>query len=431
MNIDMSMLHKEAVIKTGQEENTREVVPGTVLEESTGWAEQYDVKISDVRRQRAWIENDADALAHNVYFLQSRLHPACRLMPAVKANAYGHGAAEIAGELQKFGITAFCVACLEEALELRRAGITEDILILGYTAPEEMPLLEQYHLIQAVVDEAYAEELNNSRCVTEVHLAVDTGMHRLGVRAENTEAICRILDMQYLRVRGIFTHLCADDVLMPPECAYTAHQAAEFEQLGQILQERGYEGLKMHQLASYGVLNYPELGGDYARVGIALYGVLSTGEDTAKWQQELWPVLSLKARVASVRDLHPGEYAGYGMAFQAGHEMKIAALTIGYGDGVPRELAQNGGYVLLAGKRAPIIGRICMDQMMVDVSGIPEVSQGDTAVLLGRMGSEQITAADWADRCGTISNEILSQMGERLERIVTGKSFPQSASSIL
>ena len=410
MNTDMSMLQKEMMSESGREESAGR----------TGM-ETNDTEISDTGRQRAWIENDADALAHNVHFLQSRLPSSCRLMPAVKANAYGHGAAEIAGELQRLGVTSFCVACLGEALELRKAGITGEILILGYTVPEEMALLRQYHLMQAVVDEAYAEELNRCGSVTEVHLAIDTGMHRLGVRAENTEAICRILDMQYLRVRGIFTHLCADDVLMPPECAYTAHQAAEFEQLGQILQERGYEGLKMHQLASYGVLNYPELGGDYARVGIALYGVLSTGEDTAKWQQELWPVLSLKARVASGRDLHPGEYAGYGMAFQAGHEMKIAALTIGYGDGVPRELAQNGGYVLLAGKRAPIIGRICMDQMMVDVSGIQGIKQGDTAVLLGSMGREKISAADWADRCGTISNEILSRMGARLERIMTGR----------
>ncbi len=170
--------------------------------------------------------------------------------------------------------------------------------------------------------------------------------------------------------------------------------------------------------ASYGVLNYPELAGDYARVGIALYGVLSTGADSEEWDDSLIPVLSLKARVASVRALGMGESAGYGTGFTATHDMYIATITIGYADGVPRELSAYGGEVLIRGQRAPIIGRICMDQLLTDVSGIPQAKQGDIAVLIGSSGREKITVGDVADRCGTITNEVLSRLGERLERVV-------------
>ena len=254
-----------------------------------------------------------------------------------------------------------------------------------------------------------------------VHVGVDTGMHRLGVRGENIDGICSIMDMKNLKVDGIFTHLSADDSLKKKDVEFTLKQVDEFEKLKKELTERGYSLPKTHISASYGVLNYPKLGGDYARVGIAMYGVLSTAQDEEAWKGKLFPVLQLKARVSSVRELNNGECAGYGMAFTARKDMKIAALSIGYADGLPRELSQGRGYVLIAGKKAPIIGRICMDQTIVDVSDITGVKSGDIAVIIGRSGDECINASQLAEEAGTITNEILSRMGARLKRTIAAK----------
>ena len=216
---------------------------------------------------------------------------------------------------------------------------------------------------------------------------------------------------------GIFTHLCADDVLQEREREFTLKQARAFYRLVEGLRSRGCVCPKIHLQSSYSVLNYPELFGDYARVGIALYGVLSTKKDTEKWKGVLKPVLSLKARVAAVKPLHEGEAVGYGLQFTAERQMRIAILSIGYADGLPRALSNGVGHALIRGVKAPILGRMCMDQTIVDVSRVPRVQAGDEAVLIGNSGREEITAADLADQAGTISNEILSRLGARLERI--------------
>ena len=182
------------------------------------------------------------------------------------------------------------------------------------------------------------------------------------------------------------------------------------------LKDRGITPPPFHLLSSYGLLRYPEFGGRYARVGIALYGVLSTQEDTQKLGRDLRPALSVKARVASVRRLHPGESAGYGLAFTAQRETVLAAVTIGYADGLPRSLSCGRGSVLINGRRAPIAGRICMDQMLADITDIPDVRAGDVAVILGKSGDLEITSAQLAEQAGTISNEILSRLGSRLMR---------------
>lgn len=383
-------------------------------------------------RDRAWIELDRKALKQNVEFLRSRLPENCRLMPAIKAEAYGHGAVLVGRELNRLGVDAFCVACAEEGIELRRAGIKGEILILGYTHPTRFDMLMKYHLTQTVVDYAYAQELNRFRKPLHVHIAVDTGMHRLGERSENVERICSIYHMKNLRVDGIFSHLCAADVMQAQEQTYTRWQAEDFEHVLQELKKRGCSVKGVHLLSSYGVLNYPQHAGNFARVGIALYGVLSTEADSRKWENELKPVLSLKARVASVRDVYEGEYAGYGMKFEAAKDTTIAAVSIGYADGVPRELScgrgaalvgvykinESGERVLTGGKKVPIAGRICMDQLLLDVSGVPGVKAGDEVVLIGRLGEEMITAGEIAAQCHTITNEILSRMGARLTRVM-------------
>lgn len=366
---------------------------------------------------RAWIELDRNALRKNTETLRSLLPEGCELMPAVKADAYGHGAVLIARELNRLGIRAFCVACAKEGVQLRKHGIKGEILILGYTHPNQFPLLERYRLTQTVVDYSYAVRLNQYKRKLRVHIAVDTGMHRLGERSEHIGELCSMFQMKHLKVDGLYTHLCADETRNAPDLAFTKRQAQNLFQTVGELRRQGYSCPNIHLLASYGVLNYPELAGDYARVGIALYGVLSTQQDSDTLGASLHPVLSLKARIASVRDVYTGETVGYGLQFSADRNMKIAALAIGYADGIPRSLS-DCGYVLVNGCKAPVIGRICMDQMMIDVSNIPDVKPRTPAVIIGRSENLEITAGELADRSGTITNELLSRLGARLERIM-------------
>ena len=370
------------------------------------------------RRGRAWIELDREALSQNVEALLAMLPDHCSLMPAVKADAYGHGAVLIARELNRIGVEAFCVASAGEGEELRREGVRGEILVLGYTDPTQFDLLHRCRLTQTIVDYQYAERLNGYGKRLHVHIGVDTGMHRLGIGYEERSLIMDIFEMKNLAVDGLFTHLCTSDGQALREQSFTDLQARRFYSVVDDLERSGYSCPKLHLQSSYGILNYPNLAEDYARVGIALYGVLSTREDTKRWEDVLRPVLSLKARVACVRRLCCGETAGYGMAFTAQRDMEIATITVGYGDGLPRNLSGGQGFVLINGRRAPVVGRICMDQTIVDVSGIPDVKAGDVAVLIGKSGDKEISAGDLAGWAGTITNEILSRMGARLERVM-------------
>lgn len=393
-------------------------------------------------KSRAWIELDGAALEHNVNFLRSRLPENCRLMPAVKAEAYGHGAVLISRELNRLGVDAFCVACLSEGIQLRRNGIKGEILVLGYTSPEDFPLLYRHQLAQIVLDYPYAQALNRFGKTLHVHIGLDTGMHRLGIRCENPEQIKEVYRMEHLIIDGLFSHLCTSDSPLPEHRAFAEKQIRAFHQTIALLKKEGYPCPGLHLLASYGILNLlrtdsgqnvpssredtapqnawepKELAGDYVRPGIVLYGILGTGSDSLLWKDSLRPVLSLKAKVASVRPLYAGEAAGYGITFTAKQDRKLATISIGYADGLPRELSCGKGSVLINGCKAPIVGRICMDQLSADVSEIENIQAGDTAVIIGKSGKFEITAGQLADQCGTITNEILSRLGGRLERIL-------------
>ena len=375
---------------------------------------------ADFPQGRAWIELDRSALLHNVRALRALLPKGCELMPAVKANAYGHGAALVAGELQRAGIGSFCVASAAEAVELRKAGITGEILILGYTHPRQFSLLRHFHLTQTVLDHDYAELLNRSGRKIDVHIKIDTGMHRLGERCEHTDHLKKIFSCENLRITGAYTHLCTSDKSSPREEAFVSVQTQAFYEAIAKLREQGCVCPKVHVLASYGLVNYPEIGGDYARIGIALYGMLSTREDTEECARKtgLRPVLSLKARIISVKDVFAEESAGYGLQFTAQRDGKIAVAAVGYADGLPRSLSCGAGEVLIRGKRAPVVGRVCMDQTLIDVTEIPDAEAGDIAVFIGKSGEEEITACDLAEEADTISNEILSRLGARLKRIM-------------
>lgn len=374
------------------------------------------------RKGRVWIELSRENLAENVEVLQGLLSPGQQLMPAVKADAYGHGAELIAGELNKMGIQRFCVACVSEGISLRKNGITGDILILGYTHPKDFPALRKYRLTQTVVDYAYGRVLNGYGRKIKVHVKIDTGMHRLGEQAEKRKEIGRIFRLRNLEIEGIYTHLCADETRDPGDAAFTKKQTEYFYEVVKWLEERGISGLKTHLLASYGLLNYPEAGGDYVRAGIALYGLLSEkkgGEDEERTVEKLRPVLSLWTRIAVTKEIYAGESVGYGCAYVAEDTRKIAVLSIGYADGLPRSLSGGRGRVLIHGQSAPVLGRICMDQTIVDITEIPGVKAGEIATVIGRSGDQEITAYELAENAGTITNEILSRMGGRVQRIMT------------
>lgn len=294
------------------------------------------------QKGRAWIELNMENLAYNVRQFQKILPKRCSLMPAIKANAYGHGAVLIGQALSQLGIHDYCVASVCEAVELRKAQITGQILILGYTSPCQFPVLEEYELTQTVVDLDYAKELNEYGREIQVHVGIDTGMHRLGERSEDVERICEVWKLKNLRITGVYSHLCVSDGNSKTDRAFTEKQIAEFYAVVDSLHRMGISGFKTHLQGSYGVLNYPDLVFDYARVGIALYGALSKPGDRIAAKIGLKAVLTLKARITCVKMLHKSEAVGYGLTYKAEREMKIAVAAIGYADGIPRELSNKG-----------------------------------------------------------------------------------------
>ncbi|MCL2361316.1 MAG: serine racemase VanT catalytic subunit [Defluviitaleaceae bacterium] len=367
---------------------------------------------------RAWIELNMENLRHNVNVLQHRLPDTCRLMPAIKADAYGHGALHIAKELNTCGINAFCVASVQEGVNLRLHGIKGEVLILGYTHPMHFHMLIKYSLMQTVIDYSYATILNGYNEKIKVHIMIDTGMHRLGERAENTTNIINIFKCENLEICGIYTHLGNSDSNEQPEKEMTQLQIKKFNNVISIIEAQGLTIPTKHIISSYGVFNYPELAYDYARVGIALFGMLSRKDDTKNYDTNLRPVLSIKTRVSAVIKLKAGDIAGYGLSFKVEKDMEIAALAIGYADGVPRSLSCGKGHILINGKKAKIISHICMDQTIIDITNTPSVKQGDIAVIIGNSGEEEITACDIAEKADTIANEVLSRLGSRLEKYI-------------
>ena len=367
----------------------------------TGDYRQYE-------KARAWAEISIPAIVHNARLFEVRSRVG--MMAVLKADAYGHGAIKLGKELEKNGISHFCVASLSEAVSLRKAKVEGSILILGYTPPEMAGLLSFYRLCQAIVDEDYAAALQTyaGKEPVEVHVAVDTGMHRLGISWQQPEKIEAVFRMDKLKVTGLFSHLCVADSRVESDRMYTFSQFERFDSVIEWLHQKGFRDFAAHIQSSYGVINYGQFKYDFSRIGIALYGVGSPS---------LVPAMTIKARIARVSQLEPGDCVGYGRAFTAVGPMQVAVVTIGYADGLPRNFTQTGqAGVLIHGHWAPVIGRICMDQMFVDVTGI-QAAPGDMAVIMGSDGGRRIDVTDIARWCGTISNEILSRLGRRLERI--------------
>lgn len=374
-------------------------------------------KAPDPALDRAYLELNMDNLAHNLTVLQNEMPSGCDMMAVVKAEAYGHGANAVAEFLEMRGVGAFAVATIDEGIALRKHGIAGDILILGYTAPHRAPALKKYRLTQTLIDHAYARALSRQGVRVQAHIKIDTGMHRLGFDASDTVGVMDTFSMPNLKITGIFTHLCVADSLADADIAFTRAQIARFDALLDRLKVAGIALPKVHMQSSYGLLNYPELRCDYVRVGIALYGVLSAPQEKTKLAPELKSVLSLKTRVVLMRKITQGESVGYGRAFTAMRDSTVAILPIGYADGYPRALSGKGE-VLIEGKRAPIVGRICMDQLAVDVTDIPEAHIGSVATIIGSDGTQTVSAPTTAQTAETITNELLSRLGKRLGLVI-------------
>lgn len=367
---------------------------------------------------RAWVEVDSATLLDNARRLEEFMPESTHLMAVLKADAYGHGAVRSALELNRIGVNAFAVACCAEGVELRRAGVRGLILILGYTDVNEWRTLARYRLTQCGVDAAYVHELSAAaKRTVSVHLKVDTGMHRLGESWEHVDDIAGCYSLPHVRVTGMFTHLCVSDSLSEGDVGFSNTQLERFFSLAGELERRGINPGELHTQSSYGIVNYPDRRCAYGRAGVALYGVKSDEHDGVKAWPELAPALSLKARIGLVREVPAGDSVGYGREFVAERPSKLAVLPIGYGDGVFRCAMHGGAEALVRGVRCPIVARICMDQLCLDVTDVPGVTRGDVATFIGRDGAGQISCEEFAARCGTITNEVLSRLGKRLPKV--------------
>jgi len=339
-------------------------------------------------------------------------------MAVFKTDAYGLGLERIALRLQSEGIGFFAVATVGEGVRLRECGLDAEILVLGYTHPEDAAFLSAFSLTQIIVDGAHAQALNATNHTIDVHIAIDTGMHRLGIEPESFSEIESVYACGNLNVKGIATHFAVSDSLAPEDTGFTNEQIASFSAVVDKLKAKGYQTGKQHTQSSYGLTNLSGPKYDYVRAGIMLYGLKSHDGETLL-KPGLKPVLSLRAVVAQVRWIGAGQSVSYGRMFFTKNPMKLATVCIGYADGIPRQISGSGAMCLVRGRRVPIVGRICMDSLMIDVTDVESVSAGDVATLIGSDGAETIGCEELAAASGTITNDILCRLGSRLPRIYT------------
>lgn len=358
---------------------------------------------------------DLQAIAHNVRLLKSHA-PQSQFLAVVKADGYGHGAVPVARAALAAGATWLAVAIVEEAVELRRAGIGVPILVLGYVPPESVGLAIAHDvripLYQPEMARVLAGEARLQGRPARVHIKVDTGMGRIGFQpAQVLPVLQSVQETSGLEIEGIFTHLAvADD----PPAVYTQQQLDTFDEVLAALTRHGLRPPVVHAANSAGIMAHPRSHYDLVRGGIAIYG--QPPDPAVAWPDDLRPALRWETRIAHVKDLPPGMCISYGCTYTTrGHE-RIATLPVGYADGYSR-LLSNRGEVLVRGQRCPVVGRVCMDQIIVRLPLDLDVAPGEPVVLLGRDGSDVITAAEIAGRMGTINYEVLCLISSRVPRI--------------
>ena len=373
--------------------------------------------------KRTWAEIDLDAIQHNFRTISAALAPGSSAMAIVKADAYGHGAGYVARALQDAGASWFGVSNLDEAMQIRNEGIVKPILILAYTPPEKAAQLSAFHITQTVLTGEYAVELHQAAVAAgvkvRVHIKIDTGMSRIGLLyqgnandAHTIESIESIVALPALVCEGIFTHFASSDE--EQDDGFTRHQFNLFMQALTQLEKRGIHFNLRHCCNSAALMLYPEMHLDLVRPGLILYGLYP-----AAWMKPLMPLkpaMELKTVLSMVKTVPANTKVSYGRTFTAPCDTILATVPIGYADGYMRSLS-NHANILVNGHRVCVVGRICMDQCILDVTEVPQVREGMTVTVFGTDGDTCLPVEELADLCGTINYEIVCLIGKRVPRI--------------
>lgn len=373
--------------------------------------------------KRTWANISLDNLEHNYRVLRKNVGTKARFLGVVKADAYGHGAVPISRALEDLGTEFFAVSNLEEAVQLRQGSIRAPILVLGFTPPSHAEDLVRMDITQEVHTLAYAQELEQAlrgtRYFLNVHLKLDTGMTRLGFFADHEEQtlaeLVEVSKLPHLHITGVFMHFCVSDSKAPDNVAYTQMQYQRFTNMLELMRQKGIEPEIRHCCNSGASILYPEYAMDMVRPGIATYGHHPSPDTVGRI--DLRPVMSVYTSIAQIRMVDAGKPISYGRTYATSDTRRVAVLPIGYADGLSRILSNRVTF-RICGKDAPVLGRICMDMCMVDVSDIPEARVGTTATLFGYdEAGIAVPCERIADMLGTISYEVLCGINKRIPRI--------------
>ena len=371
-----------------------------------------------MKYERIWAEVDLDAIHGNVERMMANLSPEVKLIAVVKMDGYGHGAVPIARMAEELDyIWGFAVATIEEAGMLRREGVQKPILVLGFVFPDGYEDAVRYDIRLAVFKLSMARQLSEEAVrqgkTAYLHIKVDTGMGRIGFTddGDSADAVKEISLLPQVQIEGLFTHFARAD---EKDKEAARQQLSRYLDFSRMLEERGIEIPMRHCSNTAGIFDLKEANLDAVRAGISIYG-LYPSDEVNKFAVAITPVMSLKSHVAFIKDVEPGTAISYGGTFVAEHRMRIATIPVGYGDGYPRSLS-NKGYVLIRGRRAPITGRVCMDQFMVDVTDIPDAREGDMVTLIGSEGGQEITMELLGELSGRFNYELACDIGKRVPR---------------
>ncbi|WP_418815601.1 alanine racemase [Ruminococcus bromii] len=374
--------------------------------------------------KRTWAEISLNAIEHNYNVIRNKVADDTKVCCVIKADGYGHGAVELSQVYEKLGADFFAVSNIDEGIEIRKSGSKLPIVILGYTPVSEAKNLAEYDISQAVFSLEYAKELSEKcveeDCICKMHIKVDSGMSRIGFMCQefprdeySIEEICEACCLPNLEVEGLFTHFCVSDEDAEGR-EFTNKQYENFIHVRDSLKKRGVDISVVHCSNSGAIEDYPETCCDMVRAGIILYGLAPSSKLADRL--DLVPAMTLKTVVAFVKEVQKGATISYGRTFTADRKMKIATVPIGYADGFIRQNAKDG-YMMVNGKKTKIVGRICMDQTMLDVTDIEDVKTGDEVVVFGTGENGEPTADSLAENTGTINYETVCLVGKRVPRI--------------
>ena len=375
---------------------------------------------------------DLDALRYNVDGIKRCKADGAMLMGVVKADAYGHGAKIFAHELDGLGFDWFAVATVDEGIELRKDGIHQPILVLGYSCEEQYPDMVQWDITPTIYSfdmaKAFAAVAAAAGKTADIHIKIDTGMSRIGFlpEEESIDEIEKIHGLKNIRIQGMFTHFACADMR---DKSHVGHQIEKFRRMIDGVKKRGIPVEIFHCSNSASIMELPSEHMNMVRAGIILYGLYPSHEMEEE-RLSLKPVMSLYSHVVQVKEVPGGVSVGYGATYVTGRPTRIATIPVGYADGYPRALS-NRASVLIRGRRAPIIGRICMDQFMVDVTEAPEVSIGDVVTLIGTDGEESISVEEISEMAGSFNYEFVCDVSRRVPRVYMRNGKPEAVVNYL